>query len=300
MAHPFATPILLICFNRLDTVQRVFKEIRNVRPSRLFIASDGARSSRGDEGEKVSAVRSWVLSQIDWECDVKTLFQERNLGCKHAVSTALDWFFFHVEMGIILEDDCVPDPTFFSFCEELLMRYKDDERIMHIGGNNFQKGHMRGDGSYYFSRYNHIWGWATWRRAWAMYDVTMKSYDVFKRTHRIQDVWADKHVQRIWIKKFDAVYTNTLDTWDHQWTYAMWASGGLAIVPQGNLVSNIGFRKDATHTKTKHVLADMQTEAIQEINHPSFVLADAEADAYYNQSFTMHRRILNKIMAYVS
>lgn len=300
MVTVYTTPILLICFNRLDTVQRVFKEIRNVQPKRLFIACDGARQERVGEVDQVAEVRAWIVDHIDWECDVKTLFRDQNLGCRQAVSSAIDWFFSQVEMGVILEDDCVPHPTFFSFCQELLVRYKDDSLVMHIGGNNFQEGKKRGGGSYYFSLYSHIWGWATWRRAWALYDVSMKSFPEFKKKSLIKNIWKDVVIQKIWMNRFDSVYTNTVDTWDYQWTYALWDNNGVAIVPNVNLVTNIGFGEHATHTKTKHVVANMPVEPMEEVIHPSSLSVNTDADVYYSQSLKMHKRIINKIRAYLS
>ena len=156
--HPLNTAVLFLIFNRLDTTKQVFEAIRQAKPPRLYIAADGARSSREGEAEKVQAVREYIIQNIDWECEVKTLFREQNLGCKYAVSGAIDWFFENEEMGIILEDDCLPSQSFFWFCEELLERYKDDMRVWHIGGSNFQNGIKRGDGDYYFSKYNTFFG----------------------------------------------------------------------------------------------------------------------------------------------
>ena len=171
---PLNTAVLFLVFNRLDTTKQVFETIRQAKPQRLYIAADGARASRVGEAAQVQAVRDYVTSHVDWECEVKTLFREQNLGCKYAVSSAIAWFFENEEMGIILEDDCLPDPTFFNFCQELLARYRHDQRIGVISGDNFQFGHRRNDDSYYFSKYVHIWGWATWRDRWVnSYDVTI-------------------------------------------------------------------------------------------------------------------------------
>ena len=154
------TPVLFLVFNRPDTTAQVFEAIRQAKPPRLYVASDGAREDKEGELEKVKQVRE-IVSQVDWNCEVKTLFRDKNLGCKIAVSSAIDWFFEQEEMGIILEDDCLPHPTFFRFCQELLERYRDDERIGMISGNNFQFGRKCTDYSYYFSMYSHIWGWAS-------------------------------------------------------------------------------------------------------------------------------------------
>ena len=157
------TPVLFLVFNRSDTATQVFEKIRQVRPSRLYVAGDGPREGYNEE-EKVAKARE-IATRVDWPCEVKTLFRDKNLGCAHGCSNAISWFFQHEEKGIILEDDCVPHLDFFTFCENLLDRYAEDERVTVVSGNNFQKGKWRGDASYYFSKFPHIWGWATWRRA---------------------------------------------------------------------------------------------------------------------------------------
>lgn len=164
--YVFNSAILLLIFNRLDTTQLVFEAIQKVKPPRLYIASDGARIDKLSEDSLVGDVRNYVINNIDWDCEVKTLFREENLGCKLAVSGAISWFFQNEGHGIILEDDCLPDHSFFRFCEEMLLKYSDDERIGMISGDNFQFGGSQVEDSYYFSRYPHIWGWATWKRAW--------------------------------------------------------------------------------------------------------------------------------------
>jgi len=174
MGQEFNTPILFLVFNRPNTTQRVFNVIRQVKPKQLFVAADGPRRDKGADEEKCEATRE-IVKQIDWDCEVKTLFREENLGCGKAVSSAITWFFENVEEGIILEDDCLPNLDFFGYCEELLDRYRDNREVMFIGGDNFQKGKKWGDASYYFSAYNHVWGWATWKRTWDIYDFKLDS-----------------------------------------------------------------------------------------------------------------------------
>ena len=168
----FQTPILFLIFNRPDTTKRVFESIRSIKPAKLYIAADGDRKDKVGEDLLCKDTRS-IIDLIDWECEIKTLFRPENLGCKIAVSSAIDWFFENEEQGIILEDDCLPNESFYIYCETLLNYYAFNERIMHISGNNFQDGMMRGNGSYYFSNYNHIWGWASWKRAWKAYNVDL-------------------------------------------------------------------------------------------------------------------------------
>ena len=171
----FNTSILFLIFNRPEETKRVFESIKEAKPSKLYLASDGPRSHVIDEEKIVSEVKLNVLNAIDWDCEVKTLFREKNLGCKIAVSEAISWFFDHEDQGIILEDDCLPSQSFYRFCEELLNIYKNDLRIWHISGDNFQNGIARSEESYYYSKFSHVWGWATWKDRWQHYDVMMKS-----------------------------------------------------------------------------------------------------------------------------
>jgi len=167
------TPVVLIIFNRPPTTERVFAEIAKARPQKLFVVADGPRPERSGEAEKCAAARA-VIDRVDWECEVLRNYAEVNLGCRQRPPTGISWVFEQVAEAIILKDDCVPHPTFFRFCEELLEKYREDERVMHISGSNFQPGYTRGPFSYYFSRFNPIWGWASWRRAWQHYDLNMK------------------------------------------------------------------------------------------------------------------------------
>ncbi|MCS7029805.1 MAG: nucleotide-diphospho-sugar transferase, partial [Bacteroidia bacterium] len=193
--YPLTTAVLFLVFKRLDTTKKVFEVIRKAKPPRLYIAADGPRDWVEGEAEKVKMVREYLMNNIDWDCEVKTLFRDKNLGCGRAVSEAITWFFEHEEMGIILEDDTVPSLSFFWFCEELLKKYKDDKRIGMISGNNFQDGIKRGDGDYYFSIYNHIWGWATWRDRWEGYDFEL---DSFKDDKFIEELFVNKKAIKYW------------------------------------------------------------------------------------------------------
>jgi hypothetical protein len=260
-------PVLLIVFNRPDLTQEVFNKIKQVKPDQLFIAADGPRINRSDDVIKCNESRK-IVEQIDWECDLKLLFREENLGCKIAVSSAITWFFENVEAGIILEDDCVPDISFFSFCAELLEKYKDDERIMQINGTNLL-GKVRIKESYFFSNYVLPWGWATWRRAWKKYDIEMIGLDNFKRSGQIKELVSSKSEAEHWLGIFEHVKIEKVDTWDHQWHFACWYNNGISITPKCNLISNIGFRIDATHTKiNKSIFSSMKTIPINFTIHP--------------------------------
>jgi len=274
------SPVLFLVFNRPETTKRVFESIRQARPRQLFLAADGPRTNVQGEAEKCAAVRE-IVSQVDWDCEVQTLFRDRNLGCKGAVSSAIDWFFEYVEAGIILEDDCLPSDTFYGFCSELLSRYADDERVMMISGDNFQDGHLRGSASYFFSRIPHIWGWATWRQAWSLYSLDMELLPKFLESGGLESISCDVDVQNFWLSSFINVYQGRINTWDYQWMFAMFAAGGVSICPQYNLVSNLGFGKASTHTKEDgNRYACMERMEIGNIDHPEAIEIDEEADAY--------------------
>jgi len=280
-AKQLETPVLFMIFNRPETTRRVFDEIRKAKPTKLFIAADGTRMNSPDDIENCRKTRE-IVAGVDWPCEIKKLFREKNLGCKIGVSSAIDWFFEQVSEGIILEDDCLPDQSFFPFCAELLERYRNNERVMMISGDNFQRGIIRGQASYYFSIYNCIWGWATWKRAWSLYDVSMKSFPDFKRNGAIKTILKNRQDQKHWLDMLDAAYDGKIDTWDRQWTYSIWDHDGMCIVPNANLVTNIGYGDDATHTKTYDKdRADLATEPMGALKHPSNVAIDGEADEYF-------------------
>ncbi len=272
------TSVLLLIFNRPDTTQRVFDEIRKAMPKKLFISSDGPRENKHGEYEKCQAARD-IIKQVDWDCQIFTNFRDKNLGCKSAVSSGIEWFFENVEEGIILEDDTLPHPTFFRFCEELLERYRDDDRISIISGDNFQFGRRRTSYSYYFSRYNHIWGWASWRRFWRHYDVNIKLWPEIRDGGWLNDFLGNKESVHFWTRIFENVYEGKVDTWDYQLVFAAWVQGCLSIISNVNLVSNIGYGPDATRTAGESKFANMKTEpATFPILHPPYIMRDSVAD----------------------
>jgi hypothetical protein len=278
--QPFTTPILFLIFNRPETTERVFQQIRKIQPRRLFISADGPRKDKINEEQKCIETQN-IIEKIDWDCELKTNYSEKNLGCRVGVSSGINWFFRSVSEGIILEDDCLPDISFFHFCKTLLEYYRNDERIMHIGGANFQDGNRRGDGSYYFSSFNHVWGWATWKRAWKLYDVEMKSYPERLQQGLLYQLYPEPAIRCYWKKNFDLVFENRKDTWDFQWQYASAINHGLSIIPNTNLITNIGFDANATHTiDHSHSLANMPTNAIQDIIHPTTITLEKKADEY--------------------
>jgi len=277
MSH---VPVLLLTFNRLDTTQRVFEQVARYRPVRLYLASDGPRPQVQGEKEKVDHVRQFLIDRIDWECEVKTLFRPVNLGCKIAVSEAISWFFEHEEHGIILEDDCLPHLSFFPFCAQMLDVYRDDTRIMQISGTNFI-GHYTPDPQYpyFFSKYGGIWGWASWRRAWKHFDLSPGKYRQAKATGILKGFLGSTYAWRMYL--YEQVFEKSLDTWDYQWSFSRAINSGLSIVPAVNLIKNIGFGTDASHThKAIADIADMQTGEldIQDFQLNPFVVADQRYD----------------------
>jgi hypothetical protein len=271
------TPVLFLVYNRPDITLRVLDSIRKAKPARLFIAADGPRPGDKRDADNCRRVRE-IIRTVDWDCEHSLLLRRKNLGCRAAVSEAVSWFFEQVGEGIILEDDCLPDPSFFNFCQELLEYYRDDTRVMHIGGDNFQPEEATPErASYYFSRYGHIWGWATWRRAWKYYDVAMRTFPVFVKQGMLGNIFPRKFEQAHWEGYLKKVRDGDIDLWDFQWQYALWSQGGLSIVPKTNLVSNIGVGRNATHTK-QPIFADMNVQSIIKIRHPRFILPDRKKD----------------------
>jgi hypothetical protein len=241
------TPLLLIVFNRPDAARAVIESLRGTRPSKLYIAADGPRAGVPGEAERCQDARA-AAQAVDWPCDVRTLFSDVNRGVDPAVELAIDWFFEHEEAGIILEDDCIPHPDFFRFSSVLLDRYREESHVMMISGDNFQGGRCYGDGSYYFSRYPSIWGWATWRRAWKRYDRTLAGLPAFERRHAIESIIPSASEQRYWLRFFRSLRSGRRTAWDAKWVFSVWDADGVCVTPNVNLVQNIGFGENATHT----------------------------------------------------
>jgi hypothetical protein len=274
------TPLLLVAWRRPCALRQVIDAIRPVAPTRLYVACDGPNPERPGEAEKVDATRAVIDHEIDWPCQIDRLYSEVNQGCRLGVSRAITWFFDQVDEGIILEDDCVPHPDFLSYCNTLLERYRHDTRVWCISGSNFQNGQWRGDGSYYFSRYNHCWGWASWRRCWQHYDADLSQWPALRESGLLDAIFEDplelNYWSRIWQRLVDEAKP---DTWDYQWTFTCLANGGLTALPNCNLVSNVGFGEDATHTTGGAIITAI-SEGVDPNQHSSFLLRDAAADRY--------------------
>ena len=274
-----STPLLFLGFNRPDTSSLVWAVICQARPVRLYVALDGPRASHSKDAALCAQVAD-IVARVDWPCEVRSLIRPRNLGCKRAVSEAIDWFFAHEPEGIILEDDCLPSPGFFRYCEELLDRYRDDERVMSICGDTTMPDPLTLE-SYRFSRHHGMWGWATWRRAWRHYDVNIAAWPGFRDSGQLR-AWSggERNFVGYWTWVFNRTFAGEIDTWDYQWMFACWANGGLACRPSVNMIRNIGFGPAATHTlDPSNPYANAPAlEMSFPISHPPHVVRDVEAD----------------------
>ena len=273
----FKTPVLLIAYRRPDTTKQVIDAIRVAAPERMFVACDGPNLKNPGEAERVAATRALIEREIDWPCKIERRYSDTNQGCKMGPSNAITWFFEKVEEGIILEDDCVAHPDFFPYCAELLERFRHDGRVWHISGNNYQDGQLRGDGSYYFSHTTHCWGWATWRRCWKHYDRDLKRWPALKASGLMETIFEDPTARSYWAGIWDNVLP---DAWDYQWCFTVFSERGLSVVPNRNLVSNVGFGPDGTHCLAEDPLSNMPVSKIYPLTHPTSMLTNAAADAY--------------------
>jgi len=292
------TPVVLIIFNRPDTTEAVFSAIARAKPQKLLVISDGPRTHLADEGKLVAASRA-IIDRVHWPCEVLTNYSEINLGCRKRVSSGIKWAFDHVEEAIILEDDCLPAPTFFRYCQELLERYRNDLRVGMISGNNFQFGRKCTNDSYYFSKNTHIWGWATWKNRWQLgYDDNMTLWPTIRNEGRLGDLALDISELGYWKKIFDRVYSRKDNSWAFPWTYGNWVQGWLTILPSVNLISNIGFDSNATHSTTLNKLANMPIEdLIFPLKHPIIVARNIVADksSFWVYRSPLHIRIIKKV-----
>ena len=278
----FNTPVLLLIFNRPENTLQVLNEIKKIKPSKLYISADGPRSNNTEDIENCKLARE-IINKIDWDCEIKKNFREENIGCKFAVSSGISWFFEFEEKGIILEDDCIPNSSFFNFCESMLIKYMNDTRVMHIGGTNFQKNtHV--NNSYYYSKLVHVWGWATWRRSWNLYDIKMENLDNFISQGIIRSIFPDKKSQKSWINLLVSAKQNKIDTWDFMWVFSVWKNNGISIIPQKNLIKNIGFGINATHTTNESSLFSKknQQDLLEPFYGPKMMVPDLASDSYTN------------------
>lgn len=239
------TAVAFLIFNRPDTTAQVFAAIRQARPPKLLVVADGPRAGRPGEAELCEATRA-IIDGVDWPCEVVKNFSTENMGCDPRIASGLNWVFQEVEEAIILEDDCIPHPDFFPFCEKMLEWYREDQRVMMIGGTNYLLDQLEIRESYCFSRYFAIWGWATWRRAWHKYDPSLQEWPRYKLEGALKSYYSQRFMQRFVSKRFDWARSGRHATWDIQWFYSCLFSKGLCIIPRANLISNVGLA--GTHT----------------------------------------------------
>jgi hypothetical protein len=288
------TPVALIIFNRPDNTAQVFEAIRQAQPPLLLVAADGPRSNHPGEAAQCAATRA-IIEQVDWDCKVLTDYSDTNMGMKRRESSAFDWIFATVEEAIILEDDCLPHPSFFRYCEELLNYYRHDSRIMTISGDNTPlgfKNKRNPHDSYYFSIYPRTWGWATWRRAWQHYDINMTLWPQIRDEQWLKDILQEENAIRCWKQTFQSCYDG-FETWDFQWILSSWLQGGLTIIPHHNLMTNLGFGAAATNTldvqsPRSHVPTQAMTFPLQ---HPAWVVPDRLADAFTQDNVYDYSRL---------
>lgn len=289
------TAVAFIVFNRPEVTRRVLAAIREARPPVLLVIADGPRAGREGEAEKCAEVRTLVEAGVDWPCKLETNYADKNLGCARRVSSGLDWVFSQVEEAIILEDDCLPDASFFPFCEELLERYREDERVAQIAGSSFLPKNTRVEESYFFSRYPHCWGWATWRRAWRHYDHEMRAWS--EKREASWKIGPDRpRERRAWAKWFDATKCGGTDSWAYRWTSVGWARGVWSANSRVNLVSNLGFGEEATHTK-RGLWGDLPLEPARfPLRPPAVVAENLYADSLVGkivfEPLPFHRRLM--------
>lgn len=286
----------MLVFNRPEETQRVFDAVKLAKPSRLYIAADGARAHK-PEDKQLSLRTREIFKQVDWPCEVKTLFRDQNMGCGPAVSVAISWFFEHEEMGIILEDDCLPSVEFFGFCREMLIHYQNDERVMQVCGSNFQRGIKRGEASYYFSMFSFIWGWATWRRAWKNYDFELNNIKTDAELN-LDFYTSNKGLKRYWKQIFLFSKRKAFNTWDYQWSLTILKCKGLCAVSNYNLVTNIGNTDNSTHSSAddNSWTVNQRIETLGDIKHTRSVELDKVADEYfYEQALKPRNNPIQKV-----
>jgi hypothetical protein len=298
----FDVPILFLIFNRPDTTARVFEKIREIKPQRLFIAADGPRPTKEGEREKCQEVRDLVMKNIDWPCEVKTLFRDQNLGCGRAVSGGISWFFDQVDEGIILEDDTLPANSFFDFCKTLLEKYRNESVVKMIGGSNYSNREIQCKSTYYFTAFPHIWGWATWKRTWQEYDFRLENIRDDEVRDLLKKYFLKKEVIEGWVNNYHIVKGGTANPWDFQLCFSILKRGGFNIVSATNIVTNIGFGADATHTSNiNDELSNATLSEVTAMVHPEKIEIDKVQDGYTEMKVagglkpnTAIKKIINK------
>lgn len=280
------TPVALLIFKRPETTEKVFEAIRQAKPPKLLVVADGPRADKPGEAEQCAAARA-IIDRVDWDCEVLKNYSDVNLGCGLRPATGITWVFEQVEEAIIFEDDCLPHPTFFQFCEELLSKYRNDERVMAIAGTSLVGEWRSPLQSYYFSQFGGNWGWASWRRAWKFFDYNIKLFPQLLEAQFLEHYLREPKYYLYWKKLFQEIYEfPDRSCWDYQWLLACWMQNGLRICPEVNLITNIGFGANATHTFSDNPLANVQTQEINlPLKHPQFMIQDFQADHLIQEKF---------------
>jgi hypothetical protein len=283
----FETPVAFFVFNRHQTTRRVFEAIAKIRPARLLLIADGPRPDKAGEAEACRQVRE-IIGRVGWPCDVSTNFAASNLGCQERFISGLDWVFSLVEEAIILEDDCLPDLSFFLFCEELLERYRGDKRIASITGTNLSERYLNTEASYYFSQLGGNWGWATWRSEWKRFDRHLEDWPKLKAEKMLSELFDHPKAVVYWTEVFDEVHRKRRpNAWDYQWLYSRLKNNSLTIVPRSNLIANIGFGPDATHTAVTDARFTPPTTTMEfPLRHPSSFVPLRSMDRRLQDLFT--------------
>jgi len=297
----FDTPVLLLVFNRPDNTQKVFDELKKIQPRFLYVVADGARAHKSDENERVEAVRQIFLTQIDWTCELKTLFRPQNMGCRDSVSSGISWFFEQVTEGIILEDDCIPHPDFFIFCQQTLAQHWDNPKVMCICGTQFLPKAAPAGQAYHYTHMPYTWGWATWQRAWDLYDVNASQISTFASnpnnplSKNLSAFIANKILQKI-----DNSGKKIADTWDYQWLFTLLLHNAYSICPTRNLVQNIGFDPNASHFTYQTQYMNLPTFPLpQPFEHPA---VPARLDWAYDrqiQELLFGKNLFERLVRYI-
>jgi hypothetical protein len=287
-AKVFETPVALFVFSRPDTTRRVFDAIAGARPARLLLVADGSRPDRVGEAEACEQVRQ-IVSRVDWPCEVSRNFADSNLGCQERIISGLDWVFSLVEEAIILEDDCLPDPSFFPFCQEMLERYRGDSRVASISGTNLVEKYLNTEASYFFSHLGGNWGWATWRSEWQRYDRHLEDWPKFRGENLLAEVFDQPKAVAYWTKIFDMMHeTRGPSAWDYQWLYTHLKNNALTVIPRVNLVANIGFGPGATHTAEVDARLTPPAKAMEfPLRHPFSFIPLRSADRHFQDLFSV-------------
>lgn len=289
-------PVVFLVFNRPGTTARVLARIREAQPAQLFVVADGPRAGRPEDVASCSQVRALIEEGVDWPCEVVRDYAETNLGCGRRVASGITRVFEQVEEAIILEDDCLPDPSFFPYCAELLTRYRDESRVGLISGSHHQLAAEHAGSSYYFCRYGNIWGWATWRRAWAKFDHAMREWPSWRDSGEFERFFPDAKVRAFWRRTWNAAAADPHDTWDYQWTFCYLRHGLLGVLPRVTLIENIGFGPDATHTSGAGMHGPAVEPMIFPLRHPAIIAPDLAAEERASRRFFSSRSLAERII----